>query len=158
LLAVTIPRKPGSFKAFLPGHRKRAITSSITATTTDKQAHNFRLVYRPHPEQDRAANLVAMLWRSGFPVMDLGPTNELAKLHIRHLWSWPLRSGRDEWLYRFEFPDAPGALFNFPEQTRWALEAISMVSLPQPAAPAYARVGWFAGCQREERARVLKRG
>jgi threonine dehydratase len=55
---------------------------------------------------------VALLGSHGYPVLDLSG-NELAKLHIRHLVGGQVPGLKDELLYRFEFPERPGALLNF---------------------------------------------
>ena len=56
--------------------------------------------------------LVASLTEQGFPVLDL-TDNELAKLHIRHMVGGHAERVSDEVVLRFEFPERPGALFNF---------------------------------------------
>ena len=48
----------------------------------------------------------------GFPVLDL-TDNELAKLHTRHMVGGHAAGVSDEMVLRFEFPERPGALFNF---------------------------------------------
>ena len=39
--------------------------------------------------------------------------NELAKMHVRHMVGGRVTSGKSEILYRFEFPERPGALLKF---------------------------------------------
>ncbi len=41
--------------------------------------------------------------------------NEVAKLHLRHLVGGHAPEAKNEVLYRFEFPEKPGALLNFLE-------------------------------------------
>ena len=65
-----------------------------------------------HPENDPRAALVEGLRAKGFPVLDL-TDNELAKLHTRHMVGGHASGVSDEVVYRFEFPERPGALFNF---------------------------------------------
>jgi threonine dehydratase len=48
----------------------------------------------------------------GYPVLDM-TDNEMAKLHIRHLVGGRAPNAVDELIYRFEFPERPGALMNF---------------------------------------------
>ncbi len=55
---------------------------------------------------------MAYLREKGFPVLDL-TDNELAKLHIRHMVGGHAVKVSDEMVFRFEFPERPGALFNF---------------------------------------------
>ena len=47
--------------------------------------------------------------------------NELAKLHVRHMVGGRVSTLKDEVLYRFEFPERPGALLKFLEAIgdRW---------------------------------------
>ncbi len=111
IIAVTIPEKPGSFKAFCEAIGKRQITEFNYRYHTDKEAHIFVGV-QTHPETDPREALVKNLQAQGFPVLDL-TDNELAKLHIRHMVGGHAVRVSDEVVYRFEFPERPGALFNF---------------------------------------------
>ena len=63
---------------------------------------------RDHAEKDA---LLRKVERSGIRTLDL-TDNELAKLHVRHLVGGPA-TAPNELLYRFEFPDRPGALMQF---------------------------------------------
>ena len=109
VFAATIPERPGSFKAFCRLVGRRNITEFNYRYDDPAEAHVFVGVeVRDQAEADR---LLAALERSGIPTLDLS-NNELAKLHVRHLVG-----GRapvtDEVLYRFEFPERPGALMHF---------------------------------------------
>ncbi|MBS7662867.1 threonine ammonia-lyase, biosynthetic [Pseudomonas lalucatii] len=119
IIAVTIPEQPGSFKAFCEAIGKRQITEFNYRYHTDKEAHIFVGV-QTHPESDPRAALVASLREQGFPVVDL-TDNELAKLHIRHMVGGHAARVSDEVVLRFEFPERPGALFNFLQRLggRW---------------------------------------
>ncbi|WP_373186213.1 threonine ammonia-lyase, biosynthetic [Halopseudomonas sp.] len=119
LLAVTIPEKPGSFKAFCQAIGKRSITEFNYRYHDNAEAHIFVGV-QTHPELDPRDALVEMLGSQGFPVLDL-TDNELAKLHIRHMVGGHCEQVTDEVVYRFEFPERPGALFNFLNKlgARW---------------------------------------
>ncbi len=119
IIAVTIPEQPGSFKAFCEAIGKRQITEFNYRYHTDKEAHIFVGV-QTHPENDPRAALVASLRSQGFPVVDL-TDNELAKLHIRHMVGGHAARVSDEVVFRFEFPERPGALFNFLQKLggRW---------------------------------------
>lgn len=111
IIAVTIPERPGSFKAFCEAVGKRQITEFNYRYHTDREAHIFVGV-QTHPENDPRDALVANLREQGFPVVDL-TDNELAKLHIRHMVGGHCDAVSDEMVLRFEFPERPGALFNF---------------------------------------------
>jgi threonine dehydratase len=111
IIAVTIPERPGSFKAFCEALGKRQITEFNYRYNTDKEAHIFVGV-QTHPETDPRGKLVESLREQGFPVLDL-TDNELAKLHIRHTVGGHAAHVDTEQVFRFEFPERPGALFNF---------------------------------------------
>ena len=111
IIAVTIPERPGSFKAFCEAIGKRQITEFNYRKHTSDEAHIFVGV-QTHPDTDPRAALVQQLIEQGFPVIDL-TDNELAKLHIRHMVGGHSARAHDEIVLRFEFPERPGALFNF---------------------------------------------
>ena len=111
IIAVTIPERPGSFKAFCEVVGKRQITEFNYRYHSGSEAHIFVGV-QTHPENDPREALVAYLREKGFPVLDL-TDNELAKLHIRHMVGGHAVKVSDEMVFRFEFPERPGALFNF---------------------------------------------
>ena len=111
IIAVTIPERPGSFKAFCEAVGKRQITEFNYRYHSGHEAHIFVGV-QTHPERDPRAALIASLIAQGFPVQDL-TDNELAKLHIRHMVGGHTVKVSDEMVLRFEFPERPGALFNF---------------------------------------------
>ncbi|WP_275023168.1 threonine ammonia-lyase, biosynthetic [Pseudomonas syringae group genomosp. 3] len=121
IIAVTIPEQPGSFKAFCEAIGKRQITEFNYRYHTDREAHIFVGV-QTHPENDPRSALVASLTGQGFPVLDL-TDNELAKLHIRHMVGGHAERVNDEVVLRFEFPERPGALFNFLNRLggRWTI-------------------------------------
>ncbi|WKC38590.1 threonine ammonia-lyase, biosynthetic [Ectopseudomonas chengduensis] len=119
IIAVTIPEQPGSFKAFCEAVGKRQITEFNYRYHTDREAHIFVGV-QTHPENDPRQALVEGLRAQGFPVLDL-TDNELAKLHIRHMVGGHAAGVGNEMVLRFEFPERPGALFNFLQKLggRW---------------------------------------
>ncbi len=110
ILAVSIPEKPGSFKKFCALLGARAITEFNYRFADEKVAHIFVGVQVPNrAEVDK---LLASLKKHELPVLDLSE-NEMAKLHIRHLVGGRAPQAENEVLYRFEFPERPGALMNF---------------------------------------------
>lgn len=111
IIAVTIPEQAGSFKAFCEAVGKRQITEFNYRYHTGREAHIFVGV-QTHPDTAPRAGLIASLTEQGFPVLDL-TENELAKLHIRHMVGGHAARVSDEMVLRFEFPERPGALFNF---------------------------------------------
>ena len=110
VLAVTIPEMPGSFKKFCAMIGKHAITEFNYRYSDSKAAHVF--VGVQVPGRSDAHKLVQSLRRSGYATLDL-TEDEAAKLHIRHLVGGHAPQARNELLYRFEFPEKPGALLNF---------------------------------------------
>ncbi len=119
IIAVTIPEQPGSFKAFCQALGKRQITEFNYRYNPGSQAHIFVGV-QTHPELDPRQALVASLQERGYPVLDLSE-NELAKLHLRHMVGGRAGTVSHEMVLRFEFPERPGALFNFLDKlgSRW---------------------------------------
>jgi len=110
ILAVTIPEKPGSFKTFCGLLGKRSITEFNYRYSDAKQAHVFAGIQ----VQNRAEieKLLVALERKGLQPVDMS-NNEMAKLHVRHMVGGHAPQVDNEVLYRFEFPERPGALMNF---------------------------------------------
>ncbi|OYY94519.1 MAG: threonine ammonia-lyase, biosynthetic [Hydrogenophilales bacterium 28-61-23] len=110
VLAVSIPEKPGSFKQFCSLLGARAITEFNYRFADPSVAHIF--VGVQVPDQSEVDKLLATLTEHELPVLDLSE-NEMAKLHIRHLVGGRAPQADNEVLYRFEFPERPGALMKF---------------------------------------------
>ena len=110
VLAVTIPEAPGSFRKFCALLGRRNITEFNYRYSDPKEAHVFVGVQVRDPSE--TARLVADLKKHKLPTADF-TDNEMAKLHVRHLVGGRAPEVRDEILFRFEFPERPGALMNF---------------------------------------------
>ena len=110
VLAVTIPEKPGAFKAFCRLLGNRNITEFNYRFADPKEAHIFVGVAVHDPLE--TAKLMAALQAEGLPTLDL-TDNEMAKLHLRHLVGGRAPQAEHEVMYRFEFPEKPGALMKF---------------------------------------------
>ncbi|MCB1947734.1 MAG: threonine ammonia-lyase, biosynthetic [Burkholderiales bacterium] len=110
VMAVSIPEKPGSFKKFCNLLGAKSITEFNYRYADPKEAHVFVGVSVRNREETE--KLIADLQKSGLSTEDLS-NNEMAKLHIRHLVGGHAPEIENEILYRFEFPDRPGALMNF---------------------------------------------
>ncbi|MBL8382100.1 MAG: threonine ammonia-lyase, biosynthetic [Burkholderiales bacterium] len=110
ILAVTIPEERGSFRRFCELIGSRSVTEFNYRIADERQAHIFVGL----SVQDRAdiARLTRNLARHGFAALDL-TDDELAKSHLRHMVGGHSALARDELLYRFEFPERPGALMKF---------------------------------------------
>ncbi|NNJ85129.1 MAG: threonine ammonia-lyase, biosynthetic [Gammaproteobacteria bacterium] len=159
LLAVTIPEKPGSFLTFCRIIGQRSITEFNYRYAERSEARVFAGVELREGEADKKA-LITHLREAGYAVVDM-TDNEMAKLHIRHMVGGrapgintggidsdmtPSEFMSDltkERLYRFQFPERPGALLGFLTRmgNRWN---ISMFHYQNHGA-AYGRV--LAGFQ-----------
>jgi threonine dehydratase len=116
LFAVTIPEKPGSLKAFcLDMVGERDITEFNYRLSSRKQAHIF-VGIATRNEQARF-DFARQLSDAGFNNIDL-TDNDLAKTHIRYMVGGRSDEVQHERLFRFWFPETPGALTRFLEATR----------------------------------------
>ncbi|WP_419812508.1 threonine ammonia-lyase, biosynthetic [Bacterioplanoides sp.] len=112
ILAVTIPEEAGSFQKFCGLLGKRPITEFNYRYGDDDKARIYVGV-KVGDEANARQELLAELQSHGYPVMDI-TDNEIAKYHIRHMVGGHAPgSVNDERVYRFEFPERPGALLNF---------------------------------------------
>jgi len=111
ILAVTIPERPGSFRAFCEALGARSVTEFNYRYSDTTAAHVFAGIQLRGGDTERL-EIVARLRADGYPVLDL-TENEMAKLHIRHMVGGHAAGIEDEVLYRFEFPERPGALLRF---------------------------------------------
>ena len=111
LLAVTIPEVPGSFRAFCHALGPRAITEFNYRYANSREAHVFAGVELRDGEEDRE-RLIERLRERQCPVIDMSD-NEMAKLHVRYMVGGHAPEISNERLYRFEFPERPGALLHF---------------------------------------------
>ncbi len=118
LFAVTIPEKPGSFLTFCSLLEDRSITEFNYRISGRDEAHVFVGISIRDNEED--GKIQRLLEEHGYPVINL-IDNELAKLHIRHMVGGKSPHAENEKLYRFEFPERPGALLEFLTQLagRW---------------------------------------
>ncbi|MEE8151092.1 MAG: threonine ammonia-lyase, biosynthetic, partial [Nitrosomonadaceae bacterium] len=110
VMSVTIPEKPGSFKKFCAMLGTKSITEFNYRYADPKEAHVF--VGVSVHNRNEAEKLIKSLEKSGLRTEDLSD-NEMAKLHVRHLVGGRASGVKNEILYRFEFPDRPGALMKF---------------------------------------------
>ena len=110
VFAVTIPEERGSFRRFCETVGPRNVTEFNYRISDDKAAHVF--VGIQVSAADEAGKIARNFEKAGFGVLDL-THDELAKVHIRHLVGGKSELAGDELLYRFEFPERPGALMKF---------------------------------------------
>ncbi len=111
LLAAEIPEEPGSFRRFCETIGRRGITEFNYRYSDEKKAHIFVGVQLSDGITERQF-LIEKLRAAGFPVEDLSD-NEMAKLHVRHMVGGRSPAIENERLFRFEFPERPGALLDF---------------------------------------------
>lgn len=153
IFAVTIPEKPGSYKQFCSALGRRNITEFNYRYADKSQAHIFVGLQVSAEHNDRQ-KLAEHLRGKGYELMDM-TDNEMAKMHIRHMVGGHTpRAVEDEVVYRFEFPERPGALLGFLTKLagRWN---ISMFHYRNHGA-AYGRVLVGMQVSEDERKEVVK--
>jgi len=118
LFGVTIPERPGAFRAFCATIGRRVVTEFNYRLSGRDVAHIF-VGIATRSRQD-AADIAAALTAGGYATVDL-TDNETAKLHVRHMVGGRSPDVAHEQLCRFEFPERPGALMAFLEKLggRW---------------------------------------
>ena len=109
VLAVTIPETPGSFRKFCALLGARSITEFNYRYDDPRMAHVF--VGVQVGSRAESLKLVDSLRRHGLDALDL-TEDEMAKLHVRHMVGGHATVD-NELIYRFEFPERPGALMKF---------------------------------------------
>jgi threonine dehydratase len=119
LFAVEIPEAPGSFLRFCELLGKRSVTEFNYRYADLRAAQIFvgLALTQGKPERE---DVLSALNAAGFAVRDM-TDNEMAKLHIRYMVGGHAGGLADERLYRFEFPERPGALLKFLQAigTQW---------------------------------------
>lgn len=148
IFAVTLPEKPGAYKKFIKALHKRSITEFNYRYADGYDAQIFVGVQITEGDSERA-QIVLELEEQGYPVKDL-TDNEVAKLHVRHMVGGRSEAANER-VYRFEFPERPGALMKFLTLlgSKWN---ISMFHYRNHGA-AYSRV--FMGVQVSEQERQV---
>ena len=111
LLGVTIPERPGAFRDFCAAIGPRVVTEFNYRLAGRDVAHIF-VGLRTASREDGLA-VAAGLRARGYATLDL-TDDEMAKLHVRYMVGGRA-TARNERLYRFEFPERPGALMQFLE-------------------------------------------
>jgi threonine dehydratase len=118
LLGVTVPERPGAFRSFCAAIGPRVVTEFNYRLAGREAAHIF--VGLKTSSRKDAEDVAQHLNTRGYPTVDL-TDDEMAKLHVRHMVGGRAAGVEDERLYRFEFPERPGALMQFLETLggRW---------------------------------------
>lgn len=110
VFAVTIPEERGSFRRFCELVGDRSVTEFNYRIADASAAHIF--VGVQIRSRDESAEIAGTFETHGFPSVDL-TNDELSKQHIRYMVGGRSPLARDERLFRFEFPERPGALMKF---------------------------------------------
>ncbi|MCW7539878.1 threonine ammonia-lyase, biosynthetic [Aquabacterium sp. A7-Y] len=110
VFAVTMPEERGSFKRFCELLQQRSVTEFNYRISDARAAHVF--VGLATANRGESAKIAALFKKNGFATLDL-THDELAKQHLRHMVGGRSELARDELLYRFIFPERPGALMKF---------------------------------------------
>jgi threonine dehydratase len=110
LFAVTIPEERGSFKRFCELLGPRSVTEFNYRISDARVAHVF--VGVAIQRRDEAERIERAFVKHGFATVNL-TDDELAKEHVRHMVGGRSELARDERLFRFQFPERPGALMRF---------------------------------------------
>jgi threonine dehydratase len=110
LLAVEMPEEPGSFLRFCELVGRRSVTEFNYRYGNVRAAQVF--VGLKSGGRTERESLIKAIAAAGFGVRDM-TDNEMAKVHVRYMVGGHGRGLSDERLYRFEFPERPGALLKF---------------------------------------------
>jgi threonine dehydratase len=110
IFAVNIPEGPGSLRKFCQCLGKRNLTEFNYRIADKAEAHIF--VGLQVKDRQDASQMAATFEANGFKTLDL-TDDELTKMHLRHMVGGRSPLAHDEVLYRFEFPENPGALIRF---------------------------------------------
>jgi len=110
IFAVSMPEKPGSFLKFSELVGERSVTEFNYRISDRERAHVFVGLQVSTPRE--AEKIAASFRRHGFDTLDL-THDEMAKTHLRHMVGGRSQLAEHELLYRFEFPERPGALMRF---------------------------------------------
>lgn len=112
VLGVTIPERVGAFKQLCETINGRAITEfNYRYSGRNDEAAQIFMGIAIRNGQHEIDEILNKLGDAGYPVVDLSD-NDTAKLHLRYMIGGR-HNEKSELLYRFEFPERPGALLTF---------------------------------------------
>jgi threonine dehydratase len=119
LLAAEIPEEPGSFLRFCEALGQHSVTEFNYRYENGRAAQIF-VGFALSQGRSERQSVVQALRAAGYSITDM-TDNEMAKLHVRYMVGGHARAIEHELLYRFEFPERPGALVKFLQAigTRW---------------------------------------
>ena len=110
IFGVTIEEARGSFRRFCRTLGQRSVTEFNYRYAGDDEAHVY--VGLQIATDETRESVADSLRDDGYRVTDM-TDNEAAKLHVRHMVGGRGVGNKNELLYRFEFPERPGALLRF---------------------------------------------
>ncbi|WP_145169436.1 threonine ammonia-lyase, biosynthetic [Rubripirellula lacrimiformis] len=110
LFAITIPEERGSFKKLCELVRQRSVTEFSYRLSDNDHAHV--LVGLTTEDRSEAALIGQTFSDAGFAAVNL-VDDELSKQHLRYMVGGRSPLTENERLFRFEFPERPGALMRF---------------------------------------------
>jgi threonine dehydratase len=113
LFAVEIPEEPGSFLRFCRLLGRRSVTEFNYRYDDAHSARIFAGIALTEGHREKES-LLALVGEAGYRVIDMSD-DEMAKLHVRYMVGGKAHGLRHERLFRFEFPERPGALLRFLE-------------------------------------------
>ena len=113
IFAATIPEQPGSFKQFCSSLSARQITEFNYRLADPQTAHVYVGIQAANYKETN--EVMDNLANQGYEILDL-TQNEMAKLHVRHMVGGHAPLAENEQVFRFIFPEKPGALLNFLTQ------------------------------------------
>jgi threonine dehydratase len=119
VVSVEIPEAKGSFLRFCEVLGRRNVTEFNYRYSDSASAQLFVGLALTEGRKEKES-VIKLLKDSGYTVHDMSD-NEVAKLHVRYMIGGHARGLEDERLFRFEFPERPGALLKFLHAigTRW---------------------------------------
>ena len=110
VFAITLPEERGSFLRLCEAVGNRSVTEFNYRISNADKAHVF--VGLQITAEAEIEKMAANFRKKGFPTLDL-THNEMAKTHLRHMVGGRSQLAEHELLFRFEFPERPGALMKF---------------------------------------------
>jgi threonine dehydratase len=111
LLAVTIPETPGAYRRFIQALGRRSVTE-FNYRFADRRDAQIFVGVSLGDGHDEKRQIIEGLAAAGYRVLDMSD-NELAKLHVRYMVGGRAPGLEDEMVFRFDFPERPGALMKF---------------------------------------------
>ena len=119
LLAVSIPEHPGNYRRFIQLLGTRSITEFNYRYSDPREAQIFVGVRLAEGEREKQQT-ISLLREHGYPVVDMS-NNEMAKVHVRYMVGGRSPGLEHEVVFRFQFPERPGALLQFLDSLsdRW---------------------------------------